>query len=65
MTLKNDEKFEEKLTCGLENDIKNLQIFSTALESFKIGTLVGSLYKEQKIQELEIYRRVMCYGNEK
>ena len=46
MTLKNDEKFEEKLTCGLENDIKNLQIFSTALESFKIGTLVGSLYKE-------------------
>ena len=23
MTLKNDEKFEEKLTCDLENDMKN------------------------------------------
>ena len=24
MTLKSDEKFEEKLTCGLENDMRNL-----------------------------------------
>ena len=24
MTLKSDAKFEEKLTCGLENDMKNL-----------------------------------------
>ena len=23
MTLKSDAKFEEKLTCGLENDIRN------------------------------------------
>ena len=27
MTLKNDAKFEEKLTCGLENDIGNLANF--------------------------------------
>ena len=27
MTLKSDAKFEEKLTCGLENDMKNLTNF--------------------------------------
>ena len=27
MTLKKDAKFEEKLTCGLENDMKNLANF--------------------------------------
>ena len=28
MTLKSDTKFEEKLTCGLENDTKNLANFN-------------------------------------
>ena len=27
MTLKNDAKFEKKLTCGLENDLRNLANF--------------------------------------
>ena len=27
MTLKSDAKFEEKLTCGWENDMKNLENF--------------------------------------
>ena len=27
MTLKGDAKFEEKLTCGLENDMRNLVNF--------------------------------------
>ena len=27
MTLKGDTKFEEKLTCGLENDMKNMANF--------------------------------------
>ena len=27
MTLKSDAKFEEKLTCGLENDMRNLSNF--------------------------------------
>ena len=27
MTLKNHAKFEEKLTCGLENDMRNLLNF--------------------------------------
>ena len=42
MILKSDAKFEEKLTCGLENDMK--QIFTRALESLKIGALKGSFY---------------------
>ena len=27
MTLKSDAKFKEKLTCGLENDMKNMANF--------------------------------------
>ena len=27
MTLKSDEKFEEKLNCGLKNDLRNLANF--------------------------------------
>ena len=27
MTLKSDAKFEEKLTCGLENDMRNMENF--------------------------------------
>ena len=27
MTLKSDAKFEEKLTCGLENDLRNMENF--------------------------------------
>ena len=27
MTLKSDAKFEEKLTCGLKNDVRNLADF--------------------------------------
>ena len=40
MTLKSDAKIDEKLTCGLENVMRNLTIFTTALESLKIGTLM-------------------------
>ena len=35
MTLNGDAKFEEKLTCGLENDMRNMA-------SLKIGILMGS-----------------------
>ena len=28
MTMKNDAKFEEKLTCGLENDVRNMANFA-------------------------------------
>ena len=35
MTLKSFVKFEEKLACGLENDTRNLAIFTRALETLK------------------------------
>ena len=42
MTLKSDAKFEEKLTCVLENDMRHMTIFTRAIESLKIGILMGS-----------------------
>ena len=63
MILKGDAKCEEKLTCSLENDIIG-QIFTRALESLKIGTLMGSFNPKKKTYELKIHRGVMCYDNE-
>ena len=67
MTLNNDAKFKEKLTCCLENHMRNLANFyeSTRHESVKIGTLMGSFSPKQKIYELKIYGRVMCHDKEK
>ena len=42
ITLKNDAKFEEELTCALKNDMRNLGNFDSTLESLKICTLMGS-----------------------
>ena len=42
MTLKGNAEFEEKQTCGLEND-RNMQIFTREIESLKIGILMGSI----------------------
>ena len=64
MTLKSDAKFEEKLTCCLENDMRNLANFHQSTESVKIGTLMGSFWPKQKINDLKIYRGVMCLDNE-
>ena len=35
MTLKNDAKFEEKLTCAFINDMRNFANFDPTLESVK------------------------------
>ena len=61
MKLKSDAKFEKKLTCGLENGLEN---FPRALESFKIGTLMGSLNPKWKTYELKIHKGVMCHDNQ-
>ena len=42
ITLKNDAKFEEELTCALKNDIRNLANLDPSLESPKMFTLLGS-----------------------
>ena len=44
MTQEYDAKFEEKLICGLENDLKKLENFTRAHEFLKIGTFIESFY---------------------
>ena len=63
--LESDAKFEEKLTFGLENNIKNLaNVHQSTRASLKIGTLMGFFCPKLKIFELKIYRGVMCHENE-
>ena len=42
ITLKNDEKFEDEMTCGLKNDMRNLSNVDPTLGSLKICSLMGS-----------------------
>ena len=62
MTLKCHAIFEEKLTCDLEKDMRNLANFlqTFSLESVTIGNLIGSFCPKQEIDELKNYRGVMC-----
>ena len=64
MTLKRYTDFEEKLSCGLKKELRNLANFTRALESVKIGTMMGSFCPKQKRYDVKICRGVMCHGNE-
>ena len=56
MALKSDAKFEEKLTCGLENNMKSLAKFhQSTVKNLKIRNFIGFFYPKQKICELKIY----------
>ena len=48
----------QKLTWGIR------QIFTRALESLQIGTLIACFYLKLKMYELKIYRGVICHENE-
>ena len=58
MTMKSDAKFEEKLTLGLKNDMKNLVNFHPTTQKSKNFTLMGYFcpkymrFELKKIQEL-------------
>ena len=66
MTLESDVKFKEKLTCGLENNMRYLANFyqSTQKLGLKIGTFMEYYYFQYKLYELKIHRGGMCFGNE-
>ena len=64
MTLRGQTKVEKKLTLVCKMTLGNWQIFTSALESVKIGTLMGSFNPKQKKYQLKFYRGVMCYDNE-
>ena len=55
MTLESDAKFEEKLTCGLENNIRNFANFTRALESWnsKLGLLWETFIPSRKCMSLK------------
>ena len=64
MTLKGDAKFEEKLTCGLVNDMKNMTNFHQSnlkSQNWDIDVIFNP--KQEKF-ELKIRRGVMCHDNE-
>ena len=64
MTLKNDAKFEEKLTCSFKND-KNLVNFDLSIQkSHKFAAFLGPFCPKQIMHELKIYRGVMCHDSE-
>ena len=61
MVLKIGATFEGKLTYAFKNNMRNLANFHQSMfESLKIGTLMGSFYPKQKMQELKIYKGVLC-----
>ena len=64
MTLESDAKFEEKLTCGFENNMKNLANFHQSTWKSQNWDFDGILCPKLKIYELKIYRGVICHDNE-
>ena len=65
MALNTDAKFEGKMTCAFKNDMRNLgQFHQSMFGSLKVGTLMGSFYPKQKMDELKFYLRVLCHDNE-
>ena len=51
MKLESDAKFQEKMTRGLENNMRNLENFyhSTWKLGLKIGTFMGYFYSKKKM----------------
>ena len=57
--LKENWPFLSKVTWGI------WEVFTRALESLKIGTLMGFFYPKYKMYQLKIYREVICQDKEK
>ena len=65
MALNIDTKFEEKITCALKSNMRNLaDLHGSMFESLKTGTLKGSFYRKYKMYELKVFREVLCHNNE-
>ena len=59
-----DAKSEEKLTFGLENNIKNLANFHQSTCKSENADFDGIFCPKLKIFELKIYKGIMCHENE-
>ena len=64
MSMKSSTKFEEKLTFGFENDVRNLANFYQSIRKSQNWDFDGIFLSKVKVYELKNYRGVMCHGNE-
>ena len=64
MTLKNDAKFEEKLTPGSKKDMRNLVNFDSATQKSKTFIQMGYFCPKYMRLELKKYRGVIFHDNE-
>ena len=60
MTLKSDIKFEEKLTCGFKNGMRNLTNFHQNTWKCQNWDSDGILLSKLELHELKVYREVRC-----
>ena len=56
---------KEKVTCGLENDMRNLANFHQTTQKSQNWDSCWVLLSKIEMPEIKIYRGVMCYDNEK
>ena len=52
-------QIEEKVTCGLKNDMKNLENFHQSTQVSKLGLLLGLFIQSRKCTSLK-FTRVLC-----
>ena len=64
MRMKSDAKFEEKLTCCFEKDMRNVGNFYQSTRKCQNWNFDGILCPKQKMHEVKIYKGVMCHDNE-
>ena len=63
MTMKNDTKIDEELTCRFKIDMRNFTNFDTSTQKPKyFFVLISSLWPKYKLFELKKYREVMFDG---
>ena len=64
MTIKSDVKFEEKLTCGFEYDMRDLLNFHPTTQRFENFFLMGSFCPKYTSFKLKKYRGVIFQDTE-
>ena len=57
-------RFEKKLNCGLENDVRNLAKFHHSTRKSQSWNFAWILLSKAEMYELKIYRGVMCHDKE-
>ena len=64
MTMKGGAIFEEKLTCDLENDRRNLVNFHQSTQKSQNWNVDEIPSSKKRMYELKMYTVVICHDNE-